>query len=95
MLVEDYKLNQIVVEEFLNIWNISVDIADNGKMAIEMAERKDYSIILMDLQMPVLDGYESAKLIRALPNDRYKSIPIIALTASAISETIAKPKIRA
>lgn len=92
LLVEDYKLNQIVVEEFLNIWNISVDIADNGKMAIEMAEKKDYSIILMDLQMPVLDGYESAKLIRALPNDRYKSIPIIALTASAISETIAKAK---
>ena len=92
LLVEDYKLNQIVVEEFLNIWNISVDIADNGKMALEMAERKDYSIILMDLQMPVLDGYESAKLIRALPNDRYKTIPIIALTASAISETIAKAK---
>lgn len=92
LLVEDYKLNQIVVEEFLNIWNISVDIADNGKMAVEMAGKKDYSIILMDLQMPVLDGYESAKLIRALPNDRYKTIPIIALTASAISETIAKAK---
>ncbi len=92
LLVEDYKLNQIVLEEFLNIWNISVDIADNGKIAVEMAEKNNYSIILMDLQMPVLDGYEAANLIRSLPNEKYKSIPIIALTASAINETITKVK---
>ncbi len=92
LLVEDYKLNQIVVEEFLNIWNISVDIADNGKIAVEMAEKNNYTIILMDLHMPVLDGYEAANLIRSLPNKNYKSIPIIALTASAINETITKVK---
>lgn len=92
LLVEDYKLNQIVVEEFLSIWNISVDIADNGKTAVEMVQKNNYSIILMDLQMPVLDGYEAAKMIRNLPDEKCKTIPIIALTASAINDTMKKVK---
>jgi CheY-like chemotaxis protein len=92
LLVEDYKLNQMVVEEFLNIWNISVDIADNGKIAVEMADKKEYTIILMDLQMPIIDGYEATRLIRSLPNNKYKTVPIIALTASAIQETITRVK---
>lgn len=92
LLVEDYKLNQIVVEEFLAIWNVEVDIADNGMRAVEMTKNKDYSIILMDLQMPILDGYEAAKMIRSLPDEKYKSIPIIALTASAINDTMIKVK---
>lgn len=93
LLVEDYKLNQMVVEEFLNIWNISVDIADNGKIAVEMADKKEYTIILMDLQMPLIDGYEATRLIRSLPNNKYKTVPIIALTASAIQETITRVKL--
>lgn len=92
LLVEDYKFNQIVVEEFLNFWNISVDIADNGQKAIEMAEIKDYTIILMDLQMPVLNGYEAAIAIRNISNNRYKNVPIIALTASAMIDTFDKVK---
>jgi PAS domain S-box-containing protein len=84
LLVEDNKVNQMVAQSFLMKWNTQTDIANNGKEALEMVQKKDYQIVLMDLQMPVMDGYEATERIRNLDDKRYKSLPIIALSASAM-----------
>ncbi len=86
LLVDDYPINQIVVSEFLSKWNVVIDSADNGIQALEKIENSNYDIILMDLQMPDLDGYETTRRIRAMENSKNSKIPIIAITASSISE---------
>lgn len=86
LLVDDYPINQIVVSEFLSKWNVIIDSADNGIQALEKIEITNYDIILMDLQMPDLDGYETTIRIRAMKNSKNSKIPIIALTASNVSE---------
>jgi PAS domain S-box-containing protein len=85
LLVEDNRVNQVVATNFLKKWGIAVDIANHGKEALELITNKSYEIVLMDLQMPEMDGYEAARRIRAMDHDNYfKEIPIIALTASAM-----------
>ena len=83
LLVEDNRVNQIVATNFLKKWNIDVDIANNGKEAIGMISSKEYQLVLMDLQMPEMDGYEATRTIRASNDAYFKQIPILALTASA------------
>jgi PAS domain S-box-containing protein len=88
LLVEDNRVNQIVATNFLKRWGITVDIANDGKEAVDLIQNKSYHLILMDLQMPQMDGYEAATSIRALDHDNYfKTVPIIALTASAMIDT--------
>lgn len=82
LLVEDSLVNQMVATKFLTKWGLTVDIAENGAVAIDKVKEKDYAVVLMDLHMPVMDGYTAAKNIRALPNEKYQQLPIIALTAS-------------
>jgi CheY-like chemotaxis protein len=82
--VEDNKVNQIVARGFLKQWGISVDVANDGLEALRLVERKSYQVVLMDLQMPVMDGYEASKRIREMNDEYFKTIPIIALTASAM-----------
>ncbi len=86
LLAEDNNINQEVAREILEGWGITVDIAGNGAMAIEMLGRADisYDVVLMDLQMPVMDGLEAATLIRK--SARHTNLPIIAMTASAMSD---------
>jgi CheY-like chemotaxis protein len=85
LLVEDNRVNQIVATNFLKKWGIEVAIANHGKEALEMIQKnKSYQLVLMDLQMPEMDGYEASKRIRALDDAYFKKIPIIALTASAM-----------
>jgi PAS domain S-box-containing protein len=84
LLVEDNKVNQIVARGFLKQWGISVDVANDGLEALRLVERKSYQVVLMDLQMPVMDGYEASKRIREMNDEYFKTIPIIALTASAM-----------
>lgn len=84
LLVEDNTLNQLVASEFLLQWGIQVTIANNGKEALERVKSKLYDIILMDLQMPEMNGYDATKNIRSMPDAYFKKIPIIALTASAM-----------
>jgi signal transduction histidine kinase/ActR/RegA family two-component response regulator len=79
LLVEDVEFNIMVAEKMLNSWNAKVDIAENGLAGLGKAKQNNYDIILMDLQMPVMDGYSAAKAIR----DFNTNTPIIALTASA------------
>ncbi len=82
LLVEDNVTNQEIVVGLLEGSGIELDIAENGKVALEMFEQKAYELILMDIQMPVMDGYETTKIIR----QKDKNIPIIALSAKAMQE---------
>lgn len=83
LIAEDNEMNQMVVNKFLKKWNIRPDFAINGQEAVEKANLQNYDIILMDLQMPEVDGFEATKRIRSL-GGHFKNIPIIALTASSL-----------
>ncbi|MBD1395410.1 PAS domain-containing hybrid sensor histidine kinase/response regulator [Mucilaginibacter glaciei] len=82
LLVEDNDVNVYLAEHFLRKWQVQYDLAQNGEVALDKVKKNDYDLILMDLQMPVMDGYEATRAIRAL-DGKYAVLPIIALTASA------------
>ncbi|WP_017733222.1 ATP-binding protein [Nafulsella turpanensis] len=82
LLVEDNQVNQFIALEFLKNWGMEVEVANNGVEAVELAKARIYDLILMDLQMPEMDGYEASRTIKALESPSGKA-PIIALTASA------------
>jgi|GEM_PF-3268029 len=86
LLVEDNAVNVLVAKKFLFKWDISVDVAVNGQEAVDKVLKKDYDIVLMDLQMPVMNGYEASISIRSQPEEKYKRLPIIALSASVLEE---------
>jgi PAS domain S-box-containing protein len=84
LLVEDNAINVFVAKKFLGKWNVEIDEAENGLIALEKVQQNQYDIILMDLQMPEMNGYEATKEIRG--NNNLKDVPIIALTASVMEE---------
>jgi len=83
LVVEDNPINRMLVIKVLQKWDYETDIAENGQIALDKYQENDYDILLMDLQMPVKDGYETTQTIRAL-NSARKDVPIIAMTAHAI-----------
>ncbi|MFV5692155.1 CheR family methyltransferase [Flavobacterium sp. LT1R49] len=89
LVVEDMALNQLLMKTILDDFGFERDIAENGKIAIEMLQTKSYDIILMDLQMPVMNGFEATKYIRDTMNSK---IPIIALTADVTTVDLEKCK---
>lgn len=89
LVVEDMALNQLLMKTLLDDFGFERDIAENGKIAIEKLARKSYDIILMDLQMPEMNGFEATEYIR---NTLHSNIPIIALTADVTTVDVAKCK---
>ncbi len=89
LVVEDIALNQLLMKTLLDDFGFERDIASNGKIAIEKLQKKDYDIILMDLQMPEMNGFEATTYIR---NVMKSPIPIIALTADVTTVDLAKCK---
>ncbi|MDI6033475.1 response regulator [Flavobacterium sp. LB2P84] len=89
LVVEDIALNQLLMKTLLDDFGFELDIAENGKIAIEKLQEKDYDIILMDLQMPEMNGFEATKYIR---NTMHSTIPIIALTADVTTVDLDKCK---
>jgi len=82
LLVEDNDINRLYAKSILETWKCKTDIAENGIIAIEKLKNNVYDAILMDVQMPVMDGYEATKVIRRMAHP-VSSIPVIALTANA------------
>ncbi len=83
LLVEDNEINQEVAIGQLADANIFVDLAENGEEAIRMIEKNDYDVVLMDMQMPVMDGVAATRILRS--DRRYQDLPIIAMTANALA----------
>ena len=91
LLVEDNEINREIAEELLGLTGVLVESAENGQKAVEKYEQMGesyYDMILMDIQMPVMNGYEATRAIRKLPRKDAAEIPIIALTANAFAEDV-------
>ncbi len=82
LLVEDNEINQLVAQEILQAAGYTLDIAHNGREALDMLVTRVYDAVLMDIQMPVMDGYTATKHIRA--QEKFKNLPIIAMSAHAM-----------
>ena len=85
LIAEDNEINQVVIEAILESTEATLMIVENGKLAVEAAEKYEFDLILMDIQMPEMDGIEAMKHIRHFCNHT----PIIALTANAMVEDVA------
>lgn len=86
LLAEDNVVNQKVMQRFLERWKVDTTIVENGKKAVQKIKTETFDIILMDLQMPEMDGYEATMAIRSLDDPIKRQVPIIALTAAALKE---------
>lgn len=89
LVAEDNDLNWEIIEEILDGFDITCERAENGKIAVEMlSENRNYDAVLMDVQMPVMNGREATRAIRKLEDEKLRNIPVIAMTADAFAEDI-------
>ena len=90
LLVEDIEINREIIMALLEDTNIKIDCAENGQIGVDMfaADPNKYDLIFMDIQMPVMDGFDATRNIRALDCPRAKTVPIIAMTANAFREDV-------
>jgi PAS domain S-box-containing protein len=84
LIAEDNQINVLLAKQFMKQWDVDCDVAENGVIAFELIQTNNYDLVLMDLQMPEMDGYETTEKVRRLAGDKYAKLPIIALTASAM-----------
>jgi len=89
LVAEDHPANQFLVRKLLEAGNHQVTLVENGKLAVEAVQTADFDIVLMDLQMPVMDGLTAIKTIRALGTPK-ADIPIIAVTADVMADQVAR-----
>ena len=87
LLAEDNEINQLVAGKIIQPWNVQLEYAENGQVAVEKVQHQNYDVVLMDLQMPVMDGYKATRTIRSMEKYAKNPVIIIALTASAMLET--------
>ena len=90
LVVDDNDINILIAKRILSKWGFELDFASDGRKAIEKVMQNAYDLILMDIRMPGIDGFETAAIIRDLPEERFKTVPIIALTASALHDEMEK-----
>ncbi len=84
LIAEDNQINVILAKQYMKLWDVDCDVAENGAIALTLVQTNHYDMVLMDLQMPEMDGYQTTIEIRNLPDDKFRNLPIIALTASAM-----------
>lgn len=86
LIVDDSAVNVLMARQFLKKWDIVSGEATNGMQAVSEVQANDYDLVLMDVQMPEMDGYEATRAIRALADPKFHDLPIIALSASSVAE---------
>lgn len=90
LLVDDNAINLAVLNKVLKLWHATTDAAHNGQEALDMVVANNYDLVLMDLHMPVMDGYTATQTIRQMNGVKYQNLPIIALTASTLPDVISR-----
>ncbi|KHA62579.1 histidine kinase [Vibrio variabilis] len=85
LVAEDNKANQLVIKEMFKRLNLKIDIAENGHQAVNQVKQYNYDLIFMDISMPEMDGIQACQAIRAMPDARSASTPIVALTAHSLA----------
>jgi len=92
LIVEDVDINREILLSLLESTLLEIDCADNGEEAVRMFKEspEKYDLVFMDLQMPIMDGYDATRTIRALGTEEAKSVPIVAITANVFSEDVEK-----
>ncbi len=85
LVVEDMELNQFIARHIMESWGFEVSMADNGSQAIAMIEQNDYDLVLMDIQMPEMNGMEATRKIRMMNNPAKANLPVIALTGNSLN----------
>lgn len=86
LIAEDNPVNVMLMRKLLSKWDITPTFAENGARAVELVQYGNFDIVLMDLQMPIMSGFEASVEIRKMPDNKKSGVPIIALTASALAD---------
>jgi PAS domain S-box-containing protein len=84
LVVDDNEVNILIAKRFLSKWGLIIDFASNGEEAINKIVNNVYDLVFMDIRMPGIDGFDATKIIREIPGEYYKKLPVIALTASTL-----------
>jgi CheY-like chemotaxis protein len=87
LVAEDHEINAFVLKQFFAKWEVKATFVTNGQLALDELRQHNFDVVLMDLQMPVLDGFQTVQVIRSWPEKRFQNLPVVAVTADASKET--------